>query len=76
MILFGSPSCFKEPDDTSWHVEEEEGEDDYRHHPGHDDNKHDDGDHPDDDDNHTMPTWSDAFLSEQIGTGTAGTGQG
>ena len=52
MISFSSPCCFKEPDDTSWHVEEEEGEDDYRHHPGHDDNNCDDGDHPDDDDNH------------------------
>ena len=40
MILFGSPSCFKETDDTSWHVEEEEGEDDYGHHPDHDE------DHP------------------------------
>ena len=28
------PGCFKQPDDTSWHVEQKEGENNDGHHPG------------------------------------------
>ena len=46
-VLLASPCCFKEPNDTSWHVEEEEeGEHDYGHHPDHDNDHANDEDHP------------------------------
>ena len=47
-----SPCCFEKPDDTSWHVEEEEGEDDDRHHPDSDYIHYDDADNPDYNPNH------------------------